>query len=487
MNAFQAWKPATVTPNFMTQSANNLSTTQSVAALSATAPAQPVVAAKQPTSTPLQVGFSPSATAVTPSATTPNTTTTNTGLDPLWANTQNGIGQAYQNTLTGALNGSIYDPFAAGQQESEARSEANARARTASQVASTGFSGTGIGQQAGSATEDSLLKQRFSNNNAIEQNKVTSQLATLPQAQSYAAANTTALNNAQSLAKTNFAATIANIPPNQPLDAATVAGNQALMSQGQQAWQAQGGQGQVSAQWVAQQASNMRQESDTTMATSNAIDAEVTNGTYTAAEGATLKQLANNSAVLASYKVDPTTGKMVPDLAKMETALGLPAGTLTGNAASVKGTDNSTITVPTTTKSDGTKYTEGDAFVGSDGSMYTIQNGVPTATKTSDLTFESLQGQSADSPAVKLALSKMTATSPADLWSQNGGSANTLVNSGKMLCVTDPNTGKPVLAKMVSSWDDKQARGVNRGMMSFQTTDGQIINIPASDYHVTEN
>jgi hypothetical protein len=103
------------------------------------------------------------------------------GVDP-------SIRQGYTQTLADSLSGKIYDPFAAGSKEAMARAEANQRASTAGQIASAGFSGTGIGQQIAGGTENQLLQNRFTTLNGIEQARNEGRQNALGEARAYGTA-----------------------------------------------------------------------------------------------------------------------------------------------------------------------------------------------------------------------------------------------------------------------------------------------------------
>lgn len=436
--------------------------------------------------------------------------------DPLWQNTNRDVAQRYTDTLSGALSGRMYDPFAAGQREAEARAEANQRSGTAAQVASAGFSGTGIGRQIGSATEDQLLKQRFDTNIGIEQARNASRVGALGEARAYAGANQqeaqTALNNAlqfgsdedvgkaytamtgktldpmaiqqyrgsqrtitqqgiqgtqntlDAAARENFAATIQNIPANQPITAQNVSSMPDVMAQAQKAWQAQGGQGNVSPEWAAQMANNVRQSSDPAVVAANSIDYEAQQGIYTPEEASVAKNLLSNKAVLAAFKKDDK-GNYVPDTDALEKALGLPPGTLGSAAAgTTTGQGGVSVAIPTS----GPGMNSGEAFVGSDGQIWVNEGGTPTSTSATEVTWDNLKGQPSDSAAVQAVLAKTDSMSNQDIWKD----LNTLKSSKTLVRVNGPD-GKPTLARVVASASEKQGGGHSRFKhIQFERPDG---------------
>jgi hypothetical protein len=106
----------------------------------------------------------------------------------LFSGTAAGVGTNYANTLNSALSGEMYDPFAAGQKEAQARAEANKRAATANQIAGAGFTGQGIGQQIASGTENELSRNRFESNIGIEKARNESRVGALGEARAYGTA-----------------------------------------------------------------------------------------------------------------------------------------------------------------------------------------------------------------------------------------------------------------------------------------------------------
>lgn len=115
----------------------------------------------------------------------------------LFSGTAPGVGTNYANTLNSALTGQIYDPLAAGAKEAQARSAANARASTAGQIASAGFSGTGIGQSIAGGTENQLTKQKFDTLIGVEQARNEGRVNALSEARSYGTAENTVRENEQ--------------------------------------------------------------------------------------------------------------------------------------------------------------------------------------------------------------------------------------------------------------------------------------------------
>jgi len=72
------------------------------------------------------------------------------------------------NNIYDQITGKAYDPYALQTQQALGRAEANQRAKTASAIHSSGFSGTPLGASAGNAVESDLLRNRFDTNLGIE-------------------------------------------------------------------------------------------------------------------------------------------------------------------------------------------------------------------------------------------------------------------------------------------------------------------------------
>jgi hypothetical protein len=75
---------------------------------------------------------------------------------------------AASDVINNQLTGKAYDPYALQTQQALGRAEANQRAKTASMIHSSGFSGTPLGASAGNAVESDLLRNRFDTNLGIE-------------------------------------------------------------------------------------------------------------------------------------------------------------------------------------------------------------------------------------------------------------------------------------------------------------------------------
>lgn len=255
-------------------------------------------------------------------------------VDPLFKNVNPDIAKGYQNTLTDAITGKLYDPYAAGSREAMARSEANARAGTAAQVASAGFSGTGMGKQAGSATEDKLLKQRFDTNIGIEQARNASRLAALPEAMSYAQKSTEAINTEKDGAGKDFAAYVTNDPA---LTVDSIDNDKALQTTVQKLWESYGQTGPYDRTWAARKIQAVKDTENTYVMADKAIDYAVSQGTVKPETAKIIKSLYKNEAVLAAYDID-ANGNAVPNPERMSKATGIPIEQLQ--------TETSTSTTP---------------------------------------------------------------------------------------------------------------------------------------------
>jgi len=75
---------------------------------------------------------------------------------------------AASDVINNQLTGKAYDPYALQAQQALGRAEANQRAKTASAIHSSGFSGTPLGASAGNAVESDLMRNRFDTNLGIE-------------------------------------------------------------------------------------------------------------------------------------------------------------------------------------------------------------------------------------------------------------------------------------------------------------------------------
>jgi len=104
----------------------------------------------------------------------------------LFQNVPEGMGEAYQQTLMDSLTGKIYDPFAAARQETLAQQERNKRAQMANRIAGAGFGGQGIGEQAAAGLEDVLAQQRAQEALGIEQARAEVRAGALGEARTYA-------------------------------------------------------------------------------------------------------------------------------------------------------------------------------------------------------------------------------------------------------------------------------------------------------------
>jgi len=420
---------------------------------------------------PIATGTTPQT--VTTPGTTPQTVTTPglqkppTVYDPLWSNTNPGIAKGFTDTLNQSLSGQIYDPFVAGQQQALATAEANKRAGTAAQVASAGFAGTGIGQQAGGATEDQLLSNRFNTNIGIEQAKNQSRLAALGMAQNYAQAN----QSSAGLLKQNFAAYVTNHPELlKGVNEQTVFNDPTLKTQAQNLWQAQGGQGEVPAKWASDQINAVNQSGNATIMAHKAIDYEIQNGVYTPQEGEVVKSLLSNKAVLAAYKKDPKTGQLIPDVSALEKALGLPSGSLGGTPS---GQTPGGYTAP-----DGTVINKPSGAVNNQpfmqgGNLYKVNDeGKVQPVDVSDLSWNDMKKAKNDPATQKAVLDNLDTMTYDELWKK----FDSLVESKQLLKIIDPTTGKEVLARAVTT-----APGVE----NFETIEGKSINIKAGNSKVS--
>ena len=292
---------------------------------------------------PTQGQEQPDSTAGTQSLSDPIASNgSNQNANPLFGYTGDPTLQGqFNTTLNSMMNGSIYDPFAAGSQEALARTEATQRANTGNQIASAGLSGTGIGIQAGQGTENQILQNRFTNNNQIEQNRVNTQEQALNTAQSYGQASQNAFTNNQTIAGTGasqFAGWITNNTPSVNAlpggkatadNVFTIPGAQAAA---QSAWTAQGGQGPVPADWAATQINNQTTMGNVTTAAATAVDTTVNNGLMTSDEGVKAKALLSDPVFRDSWSQDPTTGQWTFDASGYANAM---AGTSTESASGV--------------------------------------------------------------------------------------------------------------------------------------------------------
>lgn len=297
-----------------------VSATPSIAPQQIATPVNPVRPQVSPID-PMQVKFQPGWNDPKPVTTVPAQSV----VDPLFKNVNHAVAQGYQSTLADAITGKIYDPTAAGAREAMARSEANSRAGTAAQVASAGFSGTGIGKQAGSATEDQMLKQRFDTNIGIEQARNASRIAALPEAVNYAKSSTEAMDATKQAAGKDFAAYVTN-DPNITVD--SIDSDPALKTSVQKLWESLGQIGPYDRNWAAQKIQAVKDTENTYVMADKAIDYAVTQGTVKLETAKVIKSLFKNEAVLAAYDID-ANGNAVINPERMEKATGVPAGTLT--------------------------------------------------------------------------------------------------------------------------------------------------------------
>jgi hypothetical protein len=107
--------------------------------------------------------------------------------------------------------------------------------------------------------------------------------------------------------------------------------------------------------WAATQVKAVKDSSNTMIMANKAIDDAVTGGVYTPTEGATLKSMMADKGVLAAWVPDDPSNPSGPghfDLAKLEIAKGLPAGSLGGTPAAVV----------KPTKPDGSAYAKGESY-----------------------------------------------------------------------------------------------------------------------------
>jgi hypothetical protein len=115
------------------------------------------------------------------------------------------------------VTGQSFSPFALGQQQAQARAEANQRASAAGQIQQAGFGGTPMAAAAGNATEAALLRNRFDNALDLEQARQQSMSQGAEAAQSYAhninamtAQSAANAQDARSLAQSNWTGTVLN-------------------------------------------------------------------------------------------------------------------------------------------------------------------------------------------------------------------------------------------------------------------------------------
>jgi hypothetical protein len=286
----------------------------------------------------------------------------------VFQNVDPSIQQGYTSTLSDALTGKLYDPFAAGAKEALARKEASQRANTANRIADSGFSGTGIGIQAGQGTENEILQNRFASNIGIEQARANSQIAALPQALTFGQAQqqesqnafdqavnygspedvgkaytamtgqvldpmaintmignvrTTTASQTAGVVNSDFAAYVTNNP------GATAENDPTLKSMVQKMWTLQGNTGTPSLEWSNNAVQSVRDAGNPMIVANQAIDQAGARLGWSANEITVMKSLINQTGVIDAFDVD-ANGKVTPNPTRMEKALGWPAGSLSG-------------------------------------------------------------------------------------------------------------------------------------------------------------
>ena len=248
-----------------------------------------------PNTTNGQQNYDPMVPTVTPSNTTP---LANNGV---WQNTPTGMQQAATGNIMDALTGKMYDPFAEGAAEAEARAEANKRSSVAQQLASAGLTGTGLGAQVGMGTEGDILKNRFASNIGIEQARNESRMNAVPTAINYGTTQNAAIQqNIDNTQKNRDVATtkMAEIALSRPDWAANpnlALGDQNFMSYAQQEWEASGNTGKVTPEFAYNQAKAITDPRNTNavLKSNFQIDQMVTGGALTPDQGQALKAISS--------------------------------------------------------------------------------------------------------------------------------------------------------------------------------------------------
>jgi hypothetical protein len=356
------------------------------------------------------------------------------------------------------LSGRIFDPFAVGQNEALARSEATQRASTANQIARAGFSGTGVGKQIGGATDQQILSNRFASNIALEQAKNTEKAAAMGTAQNYATAEQTAKMNAQTMAQNataaagaNFAAYTQSHTNTQSDPEGSYNSDPALQKLAQAQWEALGNTGAVPKEWAVNQikAVNDPKLNDAKVAASSAIDNEVAQGIITKEQGDAMKWAANVG--IFDYMKKDDKGNYTFDSDAYNRAMGI-----TPKAGGATGYD------PTTSDPFSKEANAVIAAGTSDPNYRAVlkaQTDLVVNNNPASVDMTQLKGLTSDSPLYKSVLQKMPIDNFSTVWHKPKGTT-VRVNIG----------GQDLVLKMV----DAHSEGTY-GEEKFTDADGHTV------------
>ena len=166
----------------------------------------------------------------------------------------------YNSVVNDMLSGKMYDPMRAANQEALVRTEAQQRANTANQINRFGAVGQGIGSQIANATESNIRKNRFDSSIQADIAENDMRRQGLQEVRNTIGAERDLLGierdrfnlqyESEEKAGKDFAAYAQTHLDLRDVDPGTIATDQALMNYGQRLWEARGGKGEVSPQWI---------------------------------------------------------------------------------------------------------------------------------------------------------------------------------------------------------------------------------------------